>query len=316
VKLCVAIPALNEERSIETVIEAVPRSIEGVTSLQIVVVDDGSSDATRRLASAAGAHVISHGENRGVGAAFHSALEYALAMGADILVNIDGDGQFDPADIARLVAPVVADEADFVTASRFADPALYPDMPRVKFLGNKMMSWLISFLTGKDFRDVSCGFRAYSRLALLHLNLFGTFTYTQETFLDLSFKRLRIRELPMAVRGTRQFGKSRVASSISRYAARTALIIFRSFRDYRPMIVFGSLAALMATLATALGLFLLVHYARTGQFSPHKWAGFSAGFLFTTAMVTFVTGLIADMLARIRSNQERMLLMLKRKRPD
>ena len=161
-------------------IEAVPRSIAGVTTLQIVVVDDGSSDATRQLALDAGAHVISHGVSRGVGAAFHTALEHALATGADILVNIDGDGQFDAGEITRLVAPVVADEADFVTASRFADPALYPEMSRIKFVGNKMMSRLISFLTGKHFHDVSCGFRAYNRVAFLNLNLFGTFTYTQE----------------------------------------------------------------------------------------------------------------------------------------
>ncbi len=213
-----------------------------------------------------------------------------------------------------MVAPVVDDEADFVTASRFADPAVYPKMSRVKFIGNKMMSRLISLLTGTRYHDVSCGFRAYNRLTLLNLNLFGTFTYTQETFLDLSFKQLRIREVPMSIRGTREFGTSRVAASISRYAARTALIIFRSFRDYRPMIVFGSLAALMAAVSKVLGVFLLIHYAQTGQFSPHKWAGFAAGFLFAVALVTLVTGLIADMLARVRLNQERTLLMLKRDR--
>ena len=150
------------------------------------------------------------------------------------MVNIDGDRQFDPADIPKLIAPILNREADMVTASRFKDSALTPDMPPVKLVGNHMMSFLISRLCGQKFADVSCGFRAYSREALLQINLHGLFTYTQETFLDLVSKKLRIVEVPIRV--TYFKGRqSRVAASILRYGLNTAAIILRIYRDYFPL---------------------------------------------------------------------------------
>jgi hypothetical protein len=228
------------------------------------------------------------------------------------MVHIDGDGQFDPADIPTLVKPVIEDEADMVTASRFLDPELIPTMPKVKLWGNRGVANIVRLLSGKRFRDVSCGFRVYSRETLLRMNLFGSFTYTQESFLDLIFKDLRILEVPVKVRGVREFGESRVASSVTRYAARSLKIMLRAFISYRPFRFFFAIACACFLLGFALLVFLGVHYFRTGAFSPHIWAGFVGGTFCFLGFSTLVTGLLGDMLVRIRMNQENMLYQLKR----
>ncbi|MGI9590326.1 MAG: glycosyltransferase family 2 protein [Myxococcota bacterium] len=305
--LLVALPALNEERTVAEVVRAVPREIPGIGAVEVVVVDDGSSDRTAEEARAAGAQVIRHPQPRGVGAAFHSALAHGIERGAEFIVSIDADGQFDPADIPALVRPVVAGEADFATASRFADPALVPDMPWIKLWGNRMMSRLISGLAGQTFHDVSCGMRCYSRDAALRLTLTASFTYTQEVVLNLAFKQMRIVEVPIRVRGERQHGESRVAGSLWRYGFRTARIAFRSFRDYKPMRFFGGLAGALMIPAAGLGVFLLYHYVTTGSFSPHKWAGFTALGLTLMALMMLQLGMTGAMLARHRVYLEEVL---------
>ncbi len=312
-RLCVVLPALNEEKSIEDVLKAIPRDIPTITDIDIVVVDDGSTDKTSEIAKAQGAHVVRHTTNKGVGAAFRSGVDKAIELGADFMVNIDADGQFDPKDIPTVLQPLLDKEAEFASASRFMKKDFYPVMSKVKFYGNHMMSWLISTLTGKKYYDVSCGFRAYSREVLLRLNLFGDFTYTQETFLDLSMKQILIKEVPIKlVCGTRQFGKSRVASNLWRYAINTSKIIFRAFRDYKPMIVFGSIGAILSLFSFFGFAFIAIRYGLTGHFSPYKWVAMTSGFLAAIGLLVFVTSLIADMLARIRLNQERILYMLKK----
>jgi glycosyltransferase involved in cell wall biosynthesis len=305
--LLVTVPALNEEATVARVVGGIPRQIAGVRRVEVVVVDDGSSDATAARAEEVGARVIRHAAPRGVGAAFHTGLAHGIELGADLIVSIDADGQFDPADIPKLIAPVLAGEADFASASRFRDPSLAPEMPRIKRWGNRMMSRLISGLAGQRFYDVSCGMRCYSRAAALQLHLLGHFTYTQEAFLNLAFKGMRIAEVPLRVRGEREFGESRVASNLWRYAARTASIIFRCYRDYHPLRFFGGLAVCLLVPASLLAVFLLFHYLETGQFSPHKWAGVSAAALGTFALLLLHVGVIGDMLNRHRIYLEELL---------
>ncbi len=306
-RLLVTIPALNEEETVGGVVRGVPRKIRGIGSVEVVVVDDGSTDRTAERAAAAGAQVIRHASPRGVGAAFQSGLQYGIERAADLIVSIDADGQFDPADIPILVEPVVSSAADFTTASRFADPALIPQMPRIKLWGNRMMSRLISRLAGQKFYDVSCGMRCYSRRAALQLYLLARFTYTQEVFLNLAFKQLRIVEVPIRVRGEREFGESRVADNLWRYGLRTAQIIFSSYRDYHPLRFFGGIALGLLVPAVGLGAFQLVHYFQTGAFSPHKWSGFSAVALGVLALLMVHTGMIGDMLNRHRIYLEEIL---------
>ncbi len=304
----VVVPVLDEELAIGGVLDSMPEFVDSV-----IVIDDGSTDGTAAVARERGAEVISHGRNRGVGAAFDTGRRRVLTLHSDIMVNMDGDGQFAPSDIVKLVGPVADGDADFVTASRFKDPGLYPEMSRTKFLGNRMMSGLISRLTGRRFHDVSCGFRAYSREALLRLNLFGEFTYTQETFLEFAFKDITILEVPVEVRGTREHGRSRVASNLFRYAWQTMKIIVRTMRDYKPLRLFAGVSTVLLAAGLVPAVFLAVHYGRTSTFTPHKWAGFLAGFLFILSAMSFLLGFILDMFARMRINQEEILASLRKR---
>jgi len=305
--LLVAVPALDEEETIGDVIRRIPRDLPGIRSVSILVIDDGSQDHTAARAREAGATVVHHLRRRGLGAAFHTALAHAMAMSADLMVSLDADGQFDPAHLPALIAPVVSGQADFASASRFKDPALTPPMPWIKRWGNRMMSHMVSRIAGETFYDVSCGMRCYSRQAMMHLNLLGDFTYTQEVFLNLAFKRLRIVEVPLPIQGERSHGESRIARSLWRYGWRAARIIFRCYRDYRPMRFFGTIALAFAIPAVLLEGFLAVHYLRTGDFSPHKWAGFVGLGLLVIALVAVHMGMIGDMLDRHRIYLEDIL---------
>lgn len=313
-RLIVTIPCLDEAQTIGDVVRKVPRQIEGIGEIEVLVLDDGSSDGTEAVARQAGAMVLRNRVNLGLGATFRRGVEAALARGADIVVNIDGDGQFDPAHISRLVKPIVSGEADMATASRFAEKKLTPKMPPIKRWGNHWVARIVWILTGERFHDVSCGFRCFSSEALLRMNLFGSFTYTQETFMDLIFKGMRIVEVPIRVRGEREFGRSRIASSIPRYAVRSLKIMLRAFLSYRPFRFLAGIAAIFFSVALILLGFLGVHYWSSGTFSPHIWAGFVGGSFGFLAVLTLVMGLIGDMLVRIRLNQEQILYMLRKDR--
>ena len=311
-KLVIQLPALNESASIEAVLKALPTSLAGVRDIRVVVVDDGSTDDTGRIAAAQGATVIRHARPLGVGAAFRSGLQCATEMAADIVVTLDADGQFDPNDIAALIAPILSNEADFVTASRFKDSAYEPAMPGMKRWGNMVIAGWISRMTGQKFADVSCGFRAYSRNAFLRLNLTGEFTYTHEVFLSLAFSGLRIREVPVRVRGERQHGTSRVADNLFHYACRAAGIILGTYRDYWPLRFFSMIAMVCFGIgAIALGG-LGLHWLRTGAFTPYKAVGFFGGCCWGAALLVYLIGLVAQMQVRIRSGLEDVLYRVRR----
>lgn len=315
-KLVAQIPALNEERSIEQVLSAIPRDIPGVDEVVVLVVDDGSRDRTAELARAAGAVVVSHARNRGVGAAFRTGLAKATDLGADIVVTLDADGQFDPADIPKLVDPILKGEADFVTASRFLDPALVPEMPATKRWGNDFMARWVSSLTHKRFQDVSCGFRAYSKNAYLRLNLLGNFTYTHEVFLTLAFADVPIQEVPVRVRGVREHGKSRVANNLFHYGWRTASIILKTYRDYRPLAFFSKIAAVLIGLGILFLAFLMSVKIQTGVFTPHKWSGFAGAAFLGAGGAVFLVGVVAEMLDRIRASADEALFRIRRVESD
>ena len=314
--LLVVIPCLNEEPTVGRVVAGVPRDIPGIGRIEILVIDDGSTDDTASRARNAGAQIVRHQSNQGLGKTFQEAVGIALDKGVDIMVHIDGDGQFEPADIPLLVEPIVTGRAQMSTASRFMKRDLIPKMPAVKLWGNRGVARIIWLLTGQRFYDVACGFRAYSREALLRMNLFGNFTYTQETFLDLIFKNLTILEVPVRVRGEREFGTSRMASSVPRYAARALQIMLRAFISYRPFSFFLAISGVFFAIALGFLGFLAVHYLRTGAFSPHIWSGFIGGSFVFLGISTLITGFVGDMLVRIRMNQETVLYFLKRSQPD
>ncbi len=312
-KLVIIIPALNEEKTIVSIISGIPQRISNVSSSEVIVVDDGSTDQTAQLARQAGAHVVQHHKNLGVGAAFQTGIDKALERGANIIVNIDADGQFNPADIPALIAPIVRGEAQFATASRFATPETVPAMPAIKLWGNRWMVRIINFLTGKHFTDVSCGFRAFTRNTAVKLTLFGRFTYTQETFIDLARKDIAMIEVPIKVRGVREHGRSRVADNLWRYGIKAAIIIFRAARDHHPFYFFGLPGLAIVLLGIAAGVFLLVHYVRTGQTFPYRNVVAFSGIMLGLGALLVVLSMLADMLQRNRMLVEQTLYLTKKK---
>ena len=312
--LVVIIPAYNEEEGIGQVLDRMPKQVDGIDRLKVVVINDGSTDHTAAVAREKGAEVISHPSNQGLGVAFRNGIERALEKGADIIVNIDADGQFDPEDIPQLVAPILKDEAEVVTASRFLSPELKPKMSRIKAAGNKFMSAFISKIVKEKYYDVSCGFRAYSKDAALKMNLFGKFTYTQESFIDLAAKNVPIKEVPIRVKGERLFGKSKIASNLFKYGFNTTRIILSAFRDYKPLRLMTFIGMGFLAVGIPVGVFFALHYFRTGSFRPHTWAAVLSFACFVLALFMIVVGVILEMFSRMRIIQEQLIYLAKRER--
>lgn len=310
--LVVIVPALNEEATIADVINRVPRAIAGVGRIEVVVVDDGSTDRTAILARDAHAHVAIHPYNMGVGRAFTTGIDHALRLGADVVVNMDADGQFAPEDVPKLVEPILNGGYGFVTCTRFGDSSNIPEMPRLKLWGNRMMCRIVNWIIWKaKFTDVSCGFRAYTRETALRMTLFGDFTYTHEMFIDLAAKGVPMTEVPLKVRGTREFGESRVASDLWVYAFNTAPIIVRAMRDTRPLAFFGTTALFFIAIGLLLVAFVSAWWVFTGGTSP--WTSFitlgSACLLL--GFIIGVMALIADQLGRVKKIQDEMITLMR-----
>jgi glycosyltransferase involved in cell wall biosynthesis len=307
----VFLPCLNEAKTIAQIIELIPRSISGVDTIHVLVIDDGSTDNSAAVAACAGAKVISNAGNMGVGYSFRRAVAEALAGKYDLMCNIDADGQFDPLDIPCLLAPIIRGEADFVSGTRFSNNGPIDNMSKVKHWGNRRMTQLVNSLASQRFTDVSCGFRAYSREALMRLNLQGKFTYTQEVFLGLAFQSVRIREVPIQVRYF-PGRKSRVAGNIFQYAVKTSRIIFCTYRDYRPLQFFSGIAGVCISIGSMFLTFLFYWWLSHGAFTPHIWSGFTGAAFVFLGVIAFVLGLLADMLTRLRAGQEEVLYRLRK----
>jgi glycosyltransferase involved in cell wall biosynthesis len=191
-RLIVNLPAFNEAEKIAETIQRIPRSFPGISEVFVQVIDDGSKDNTLAEAKRAQADFIySNGVNRGVGKTFRHAVERALENDADIMVNMDADGQFEPKDIEKLIAPILANQFDMVSADRF-DHLAAKNIPFLKDVLNRLAAKLIGSFMNENIKDLTCGFRAYNRETLLRLNLPGDYTYTQETIIDALGKDLKI----------------------------------------------------------------------------------------------------------------------------
>ncbi len=235
-KLVVMIPAKNEKGRIERVIAGVPRKIAGISSVRVLVIDDDSTDGTGKTAKMAGAdRIIRFDKSRGLATAFKTGLETALEMGADVIVNIDADGQYDSREIPKLIRPVIEGRVDMVLGARNIDEL--EDMPMGKLIGNKIVTFIMRVLTGLPITDAQTGFRAFSKEAALRLNILSKKTYVHETIIEAAIKRLKIAEVPITFR--RRMGKSRLIHSIYSYATKEGITILKTYRDYNPMGFFG-----------------------------------------------------------------------------
>jgi glycosyltransferase involved in cell wall biosynthesis len=211
-KLAVVLPALNEEATVGHVIAGVPRLLHGVDTVEVILVDDGSTDATVSRARAAGAdRIVRHTRNRGLVASFSRGVNEALLAGADIVVHLDSDGQHDPEQIPRLIAPIVAGDADIVVGAR--PLARAADMPGAKRIGNRLGSWVFRRLLRLPVSDFTSGYRALSREALLRLNLVSDYTYTLESLIQAARMRLAVAEVVIPSL-ERTVGESRMVGSV------------------------------------------------------------------------------------------------------
>jgi len=302
-KLIVNLPAFNEEEKLGETISRIPRTIAGVDEVFVQVIDDGSKDRTAQIAHEAGAnYVYSHPVNRGIGVTFRTAAEAALENGADIMVNIDADGQFNPNDIATLIKPIIKGECDMVSADRFGEHKA-KNMPAVKYYLNRFAAWLIGWFMNYPIKDLTCGFRAYNCETLLRLNLPGGFTYTQEVIIDALGKNLKIKWIPVEEKYFAE-RKSRVVRSIWKYVNNSAKIILKAVRDVRPMKFFGIPG--MVLIVVALGVFgyFLFNYFQDFKISPYRnYLTFSIA-SFLIGLQFFVFALIADMIKSTRKLTE------------
>lgn len=317
-KLVVISFCKDEAETIQEVIKRVPKKISKINDIDIVIIDDGSKDNTAEVARKAGAEVVSESISKGVAFRFREAIDIALEKNADIMVNIDGDLQFDPEDIPKLVQPILENKADFVAADRFTDPRTGEmrrpkNMPLGKYIGNKLGARVTGKLSGRNFKDVTCGFRAYNREALFALNTHGKHTYTQESFQVLSIKNLRIETMPVAVKYF-PGRKSRVVTSVFKYTFVSALNILRAYRDFAPLRFFFAVGLTPFVVGILCVGFLGVHYLSAGQFSPYKFVGLTGLYLISLGFFVWGLGIVADMLVRILGNQEKTQEEIKRLR--
>ena len=243
-KLVVLIPAYNEESSIEKAVLSIPRKIRGIDKVEVLVVDDGSTDKTAELALNAGADkIVSHKRNMGVGTAFMTGIRNAISMSADVVATTDADSQFDSNQIPELIVPILNHQFDIVIGSRFLSGAP-KNIPRIKLIGNNIFTKIVSWLVGQKFTDTQTGFRAYSKEALLNVSIVNEFTYTQEVLIDLKFKGLQIGEIPVSVSYDEK-RKSKVVKNILNYSIRALSVIIKTLTYHKPIFAFGLLGAIL-----------------------------------------------------------------------
>lgn len=312
-KLVINLPAFNEEEKIGKTIKNIPRSLEGVDEVFVQVIDDGSTDRTAETAKEAGADfVFSHGINRGIGITFRTAVEKALENGADILVNIDADGQFNPADIEKIIAPILNNEADMASADRFGEQKA-KNMPLVKHSLNRLAAFIIGKFMGVKIKDLTCGFRAYNRETLLRLNLPGNFTYTQEVIIDALGKNLKVVWVPVEVTYFPE-RKSRVVKSITRYVNNSFAIIIKAIRDVRPMKFFGIPGFALMTAGVIFFAWFFALYFQDLKIEPFRNYLLTAIALFLIGLQFVVFALIADMIKSNRKLTEDQTYLIKKEK--
>lgn len=309
IKLVVMMPAYNEEETIGRVIEEIPRNINGVDKIEVLVLDDGSTDATSEVAEKAGADkIIHHKANLGLGVAFRGGLEAALVMGADIIVNLDADAQYNAKEIPELIEPVMRGEADMVLGNRQIDELRH--MPWSKRTGNKIATWVVRRVTGLPIRDAQTGFRAFSRDAALRMNLTGDYTYTQETLIQAANKKLKIGQIPVEFR-KRGDGESRLIGNVFSYAKYAGLTIIKSYRDYSPLKVFATMGAVIISIGLAFGVRVLIDFFETGTVE-HLPSAILTTVLIVAGLIVIIFGLLADMVKTQRILLDEMLYRMKK----
>jgi glycosyltransferase involved in cell wall biosynthesis len=306
-KLIVQIPCLNEEAVLAPTLQQIPRTIPGVERVEILVIDDGSSDRTSEVARANGAdHVVRFTRRKGLAHGFMAGLDACLRLGADVIVNTDADNQYPGHEIPRLIAPILAGEADMVVGNRNTSEVTHFSWTkrRLQTLG----SWVVRKVSGTDVPDTTSGFRAFNREAALRINIVTEFSYTLESIIQAGKKRLAVTHLPVEVRQTRP---SRLFSSTWEYVKRSGATILRIYAMYEPFKVFVLLGSALLLAGFALGL-RYAYFWWLGDIRGHVQSAILAVLLVILGFQTLQWGIMADLIASNRKLLEDLLYRIRK----
>ena len=290
-KLFVQIPCLNEEETLSAVLTSIPKKIDGISSIDILIIDDGSSDNTINIAKKHGVtHFVKHRRNMGLARSFHDGIDYALAHGADIVVNTDGDNQYPQAMIGELVQPIINGEAEIVIGDRQTQTIEHfsPFKKRMQRFG----SWVVNKAAGTDLPDAASGFRAYSRQSLYRLNVVTQFSYCMETIIQAGNKRLAITSIPITTNAKTR--ESRLFKNIWQHMAKSGQAIIRSFIMFKPHVIFTTLGSILLLLAV-IPFARFFYFWLDGDSQGHIQSLIFGSAMFTGALFSFALLVIADL---------------------
>jgi glycosyltransferase involved in cell wall biosynthesis len=313
-KLIIQIPCYNEEESLSYTLADIPKKIEGITDIKVLVIDDGSLDSTVDVAINGGVdYIVRHGKNRGLANAFSTGIETALRLGADIIVNTDADNQYQGKCISDIVKPILQGKAQIVVGVRPIE--LIEDFTLLKKYLQRIGSYFVRKFASVDIEDTTSGFRAYSREAAMSIVVVSSFTYTLETIIQAGRRRIPLTSVPIKV--NRKMRESRLFHGIGQY-------VFRSIRDIlfistqvRPFRTFGIIGLISFAFGTLIGIrFLVLLYLAKGVFevggSGHSQSLILAAILLLFGCTSFLVGLLADQIGANRILLERIHAQLNR----
>ncbi len=297
--LCVQICAYNEAATIQEVIHSIPRSIPGIAQVIVVVVDDGSTDGTAAQAQSANAdHIIRHRRNRGLARSFQNGVDYCLQLGADIIVNLDADGQYRGEEIPALIAPILSGQAEIVVGDRQVSRLRH--FSAQKRLLQKLGSWVVRQAAGVDIPDAVSGFRAYSREAALRLFVTAQFSYTVQTLIQAGMLGLAVTSVPITAQHTAR--PSRLHRGNAHFILQQVRILLHTYTVYKPLKFFLSAATPFLLVGVALLGRLLIRFAEQGWQLPGNVQSLVIGAVaLAIGMLLVTTGVIAD---RLRANHQ------------
>lgn len=306
-KLIIQIPCLNEAGTLAIALKDLPRQVQGFDTVEWLIIDDGSTDDTVRVARENGVdHVVRHTRNQGLARGFMTGLDACLRLGADVIVNTDADNQYNAQDIPILTAPVLAGVADIVVGARPIETIEH--FSPIKKMLQKLGSWVVRVASKTDIPDAPSGFRAMSRSAAQRLMVFNDYTYTLETIIQAGQKNMAITSVPIRVNG--DLRPSRLVKSIPSYIKRSIITIVRIFVIYQPFRFFGALGGGVFGIGFLIGLRFLLKYIN-GEGEGHVQSLILAGALLSMGFQTILVAFLADLLAANRKLMEEVRVDLR-----
>ena len=306
-KLIIQIPCLNEETTLPQTLKDIPENIEGIDNIEILVIDDGSTDKTVEVAKSMGVHhILKLTNNKGLAKAFISGVNQALKLDADIIVNTDADNQYFGGDIAKLIQPILRKEADIVVGDRQVETIRH--FSPMKIFLQKFGSWVVRQLSGTLIPDATSGFRAYSRDAALQLNVVSDFTYTIETIISAGKKNLAITHVP--VKTNKKLRESRLFPSIRVYLKRSLVTMLKVYSMYRPLKLFTIAGGTTFILGFAIGCRYLFFFFM-GQTEGHIQSLILSAILLIVGFQIIMMGIAAELIAVNRQLLEDIQVRIK-----